>query len=100
MEEAAAALQAGGVAAYPVNSIPSLLSDPQEQARQQQIQTRALGITPADIYNGNPWKLSDTPPTIWRGTPGLGDHNEQVLGNLMGLSQTEIERLKQAEVIA
>lgn len=100
MEEAAAALQAGGVAAYPVNSIPSLLSDPQEQARQQQIQTRAPGIKPADIYNGNPWKLSDTPPTIWRGTPGLGDHNEQVLGDLMGLSQAEIDRLKQAAVIA
>ena len=100
MEEAATALQAVGVAAYPANSIPALLSDPQEQARQQQIQTQAPGLRPTDIYNGNPWKLSDTPPTIWRGTPGLGDHNDLVLGKLMGLSQVEMERLKQTAAIA
>ncbi|MBW1804551.1 MAG: CoA transferase, partial [Deltaproteobacteria bacterium] len=46
-----------------------------------------------------PWRPSDTPAQINRHAPLLGEHNEYVFGELLGMSSVEIRRLEQEKVI-
>jgi len=46
-----------------------------------------------------PWRFSATPAMPPRAAPLLGEHNHYVLGELLGLSQKEIARLKEAQVV-
>lgn len=51
------------------------------------------------IYPGVPFKLSET-PALHRGrAPHIGEHNEQVYGELLGLDAAELRRLKMKMVI-
>jgi crotonobetainyl-CoA:carnitine CoA-transferase CaiB-like acyl-CoA transferase len=47
--------------------------------------------------HGSPWQFSETPPQIGR-APKLGEHNEQVLGDL-GYSAADIAGLRERKVI-
>ena len=47
---------------------------------------------PAAIFNGSPWR-------IYRRAPLIGEHNEEVLAGELGLSQAEIDALRQAGVV-
>jgi crotonobetainyl-CoA:carnitine CoA-transferase CaiB-like acyl-CoA transferase len=49
--------------------------------------------------HGIPWRLSNTPGRIRRPAPLLGEHNQYVFGDLLGLSATEIQRLAEAGAI-
>lgn len=51
------------------------------------------------FYQGPPMKLSKTPITIRRLGPGLGEHNEYVLHDLLGFSKEEIAKLEQDQII-
>ncbi|SRR5579875_2806060 len=44
-------------------------------------------------------KFSATPATIWRGAPALGQDNQLIYGDLLGLSQSEIDALRRDGVI-
>lgn len=46
-----------------------------------------------------PWIMSETPARISRTAPLLGEHNEYVFGELLGISTKEQEKLKEEEVI-
>jgi crotonobetainyl-CoA:carnitine CoA-transferase CaiB-like acyl-CoA transferase len=51
------------------------------------------------FYQGPPMKLSRSPITIRRLAPALGEHNEYVLHDLLGLSREEIAKLEQDQII-
>ena len=44
-------------------------------------------------------KLSETPATIERGAPTLGQHNEEVFGGILGMSDDSVRRLSESGVI-
>ena len=46
----------------------------------------------SEFIFGIPWKFSKTPGRIRRRAPMLGEHNSYVLGDLLGLDQTAIDR--------
>ena len=48
---------------------------------------------------GPPWRLSKTPARVIRHGPLLGQHNDYVLGELLGMSKEEIERLTAEQVL-
>ncbi len=48
---------------------------------------------------GMAWKLSKSPGSIRKPAPCLGEHNHYVLGELLGLSDAEIEELEKEHVI-
>jgi crotonobetainyl-CoA:carnitine CoA-transferase CaiB-like acyl-CoA transferase len=48
---------------------------------------------------GAPWQMSATPAVIQRAAPTLGEHNDYVLGELLGLSAQERQRLVEQKVI-
>ena len=48
---------------------------------------------------GLPWKLSDTPRGNYRYAPSLGEQNNYVFGELLGISKDNIQKLKEEKVI-
>ena len=51
------------------------------------------GFDPCDIY-ATPWLLSATPPrSCARPTPTLGEHNDYVFRELLGLDERRMARL-------
>ena len=60
---------------------------------------KEMGDALSRPYLGWPFKLSKTQPVIeW--VPNLGEHNEYVLGTLLGKSEAEIAQLYDEGVIA
>ena len=47
---------------------------------------------------GNPIKLSDSPADVRR-SPLLGEHTDQILGAVLGMSGEDIEALKKAGAV-
>ena len=46
------------------------------------------------------FRLSESPGGLYRPGPNLGEHNREVLGDILGLSDSEIEQLVADEVVA
>ena len=44
-------------------------------------------------YERNGFRLSDAPAGFARASPTLGEHNDYVLGEVLGLGQSERKRL-------
>jgi crotonobetainyl-CoA:carnitine CoA-transferase CaiB-like acyl-CoA transferase len=91
-------LQAHGVAAGPVLMPSELLSDPHLADRGffEVLDRAEVGAHP---YPGPAFKLSKTPGRLRRPAPLLGEHNHDVLGGLLGLSDDELSRLARRNVI-
>jgi len=91
-------LQQVGVAAFPSLSANEIWADPHLEARSwsEIVDHPALG---AQMVIKPPWKLSETPVRIKRHGPMLGQDNEYVFGELLGLSSADISQLVEREVI-
>jgi benzylsuccinate CoA-transferase BbsF subunit len=91
-------LQGHGVAAMPSCKASDLFSDPHIIARggvaevtHPRLGTRKT-ITP-------PWKMSATPARITRTAPLVGEHNEYVLRDLLGVPEDELAQLIAEKVV-
>ena len=96
--EAMRVLQDAGIAAGAVLTAPELLADPHLNQRGffEVVTHPEAGTFP---LRGMIFNLSKTPGSIRKPAPCLGEHNEYVLGQLLGMSKEEISRLAEEEVI-
>ena len=87
-------LQKAGVAAAPVMDGVDHLNDPHLKARGtfQKVDREVSGTHPI-IVPTSPMRFSKCPISIRRPAPILGEHNEYVFGELLGMSQQEIQAL-------
>ncbi|MGD9117667.1 MAG: CoA transferase [Dehalococcoidia bacterium] len=90
-------LQKGGVAAVPSFNTKQLSNDIHIKERGV-IQNVQHPVTGAIDVLGIPWKLSGIRPSIRRG-PLLGEDNKYVFCELLGLSEDDVRRLEEGEVI-
>jgi len=90
-------LQNAGVAATPVYDTESLVTDPQFQHREYLV-SPGHPVTGNHPVAGIPGKYSGFEPR-YTPAPCLGQDNEDVFGNLLGLSRQEIARLQEEKVI-
>jgi crotonobetainyl-CoA:carnitine CoA-transferase CaiB-like acyl-CoA transferase len=90
-------LGAAGVAAAPSRDAWDLFRDPHLRARGVFVELDHPETGPRDFV-GLPWKMSDCEPPLRR-PPLLGEHNDYVFGELLGLGKAEIGRLKKSGVI-
>jgi crotonobetainyl-CoA:carnitine CoA-transferase CaiB-like acyl-CoA transferase len=97
-EDVTRLLQAAGVAAFPSYTAADVASDPHLRARGT-IQTMTGPQGESRDVVGPPWRFSRTPATIARWTPQLGEHNDYVFRELLGLTREEIEGLVRDKVI-
>lgn len=96
--ELSAILEKAQVPAGPIYNAADMLNDPHYQARNL---FEEVELSPGDTVKLPTFvpKLSETPGgTEWLG-PTLGAHNQEVYGELLGLSAVEIERLHSNGVI-
>ena len=92
-------LQACGVIAAQVSDARDLVEDPHLAARGFWVELDQLDVGPRR-YPGNPIRLSETPVTYRRPAPGLGEHNDEVLGGLLGLPAATLKSLREAGAVA
>ncbi len=86
----AEALQAAGVAAYPVVTMAGLFSDPQLVARRHW-RVRRHSEMGDQAYAFPGFDLAEVPGDIVGPAPCLGEDNEFVFRDLVGLSEAELE---------
>ena len=95
--ELAERLQGFGVAAAPVLNVADLLSNPHYQARKTFIEIEhPLGFT--ETVYGNYVKTTRAEPAYAPG-PAMGQDNEHVYRDLLGLSETRYRELVEGKII-
>lgn len=96
--EAAAELQLAGVAAFPVFDSYDLLADPHLAARDQfrVLPHARFGL---DLTFGQAVVMSETEARYERAAPALGEHSREILRDVGGLGDDEIDRLVLAGVV-
>ncbi|KDN99991.2 MULTISPECIES: CaiB/BaiF CoA transferase family protein [Pseudomonas] len=93
-----AQLEQAGVPCGPINDLAQMFADPQVKARGLAIEMPhpLAGQVP---QVASPIRLSETPVEYRHAPPLLGEHTEQILGEVLGLAASEIERLREAKVV-
>lgn len=83
-----------GVPAGPVYTLPEAFADPQVRARQMMVDApHPLSPDPVPLV-ASPVRMGATPPECRRAPPTLGQHTDEVLGDVLGLSRDEMAELK------
>jgi benzylsuccinate CoA-transferase BbsF subunit len=95
--ELAVTFQSAGISAYPVQDCADLRADENLSAFGffRDLHQSECGPMP---YDGLAYRLSRTPGRQ-SAAPNLGEHTEEVLSGLLGMSAAEIERLRQHGVL-
>jgi crotonobetainyl-CoA:carnitine CoA-transferase CaiB-like acyl-CoA transferase len=98
-DAAAERLQAAGIAAHASWTTPEIAGDPHLRRREAIVEVQEPdGKRRAAV--GVPMRLSKGPEIgIHRGTPQLGEHEDYVYGELLGMSDARRRELEEAEVI-
>jgi benzylsuccinate CoA-transferase BbsF subunit len=91
-------LQNVGVAAVPSFNNEQLYNNPHLQERNVWLEV-AQPVIGSHKTIASPWLFGGSRPEIHRHAPLLGEHNDYVLGDLLGMSTEEITRLKEAKVV-
>lgn len=91
-------LQGAGVAAFPPMANHMLDADPHLAARGFWVEKEHPEVG-ALKHAGIPWRMSETPCEVWRAAPALGQDNEYVFGELLGMSGKQIADLTERQVI-
>jgi crotonobetainyl-CoA:carnitine CoA-transferase CaiB-like acyl-CoA transferase len=96
---AMAELQAAGVPAGAVLTIPEVFLDPHLRARGfwEQVAHPEAGVWDMD---GVAWRLRERPAHVRLPAPRFAEHNEYVYRHLLGLSDTQVAELEEAGLIA
>jgi crotonobetainyl-CoA:carnitine CoA-transferase CaiB-like acyl-CoA transferase len=93
-------LEGLGVPCGPVNDLAQVFADPQVVARGMRLDlphaTARAGTVP---LIANPLKMSATPPAYRRSPPTIGEHTDEVLGELLGLDEAARAGLRAEGVI-
>jgi len=91
-------LQNAGVAAAPVLSVEEMELDPHFAEREISVEKADPKLGKYKL-NKTGWRLSETPGGIRGVAPKLGEHNDYVFGELLGLSGSEIAELIEEKVL-
>jgi formyl-CoA transferase len=98
MKEVIAHFTEHDVVAAPVNTIPQAAQDPHPWERRAMVEVPDF-LAGSIAVSGDFWHFSRT-PAIVGSTPKVGEHNEEVLGALLGYSEEEIAKLYANNVIS
>lgn len=97
--EAMHILQEAGVPAGPTLDAEGMFNDPHLNERGFYIPLGEKEGKPY-VHVAHPWRSSDVPQPFYKLVPDLGEDNNYVLGELLGISEMEIDRLAQDGVLS
>jgi len=98
MKDAIAHFTRHDVVAAPVNTIPQAAQDPHPWERRAMVEVPDF-LAGTIAVSGDFWHFSRTPAVVGS-TPKVGEHNEEILGGLLGYSPDEIAKLYANGVIS
>src|SRR5918997_6926446 len=98
VDEVLEVLKEAGVPAGKVFTAKDMVEDPHYAARENVVTVQDPEIGPFPMQNVVP-RLIDTPGTARCTGPALGQHNDEVYGEVLGLSEVEREALRERGVI-
>ena len=86
-------LEALSIGCGPINTLKQVFADPHVVARGMVIEMNHAAGVPVKVI-ANPVRLSETPADYRVPPPVLGEHTDQILGDLLGMSAREISKLR------
>jgi crotonobetainyl-CoA:carnitine CoA-transferase CaiB-like acyl-CoA transferase len=93
-------LEALKIGCGPINTLKQVFADPQVQARGVVVEMPRAGAEGDTVkVIANPVRLSETPASYRISPPLLGEHTEEVLGEVLGLGRDEIAGLRERGVV-
>jgi len=92
------ALEAEGIPCGPINTVDRIMEDPQIKARDMilEIEHPVAGKLKMP---GLPIKLSETPGAVLHPAPLLGQHTDEILKEMLGLSPEQIAEMRTKKVL-
>ena len=90
-------IEQAGIPCGPINRVSEVVNDPQVLSRNMVVDIPHPNIPDLKVPN-SPLKLAETPPSVRRPPPLLGQHNEEILFEL-GYADESISKLRQKGVI-
>ena len=95
-----AELEKAKVGCGPINTLEQVFDDPHVKAREMTVEMAhpATGDRPAKLI-ASPIKMSETPVGYRHAPPMLGQHTEEVLGEMLGLSASDVAALREKGVV-
>jgi crotonobetainyl-CoA:carnitine CoA-transferase CaiB-like acyl-CoA transferase len=98
--EALEMLLAAGVCAQPVNGFRDVLAERHYQERRTFLEMQDPALAKAYFIDGLPWVESPASKFRYTPAPQMGGDNEYVFGDVLGLTNEEIESLSLSGVLA
>jgi len=93
-------LQGIGIPAYPVMDAPALVDDPNlNQLHRSHVDVRAKHLDENELFRGIVWKLSVGHGEVSHPTPISGQHNDQILLNLLKYNNDEVKNFRERGII-
>ncbi len=87
-----------GLPYSPINNMKDICEDPHIAYRKMLVEIDQPGIGKMKIAN-SAIRLSETPGEVYAPAPLLGQHSEEVLKEILGYSQEQIDSLKEEKII-
>jgi formyl-CoA transferase len=94
LHDALKVLDAAAVPAGTSFTVADAFTDPHYAAREMIVAVDDPALGPIRMQGVTP-KLSETPGAVRRGAPLLGEHNDEVYCELLGLSPATVARLRE-----
>ncbi|MCB1743604.1 MAG: CoA transferase [Gammaproteobacteria bacterium] len=91
-------IEAAGLPCAPIHSVDQVMTHPQVLANDMVLESRRADGSSVSLL-GMPFKLSTTPAQAGDAPPEPGQHNAEILAELLGMSDTEIAGLARDGVI-
>ena len=99
IDEAVEIILASGCPAAPINTIDRIVADPHIAGAREMFVTLPHPTAGDMKICGNQIKLSETPVQFQRPAPLLGQHEEEILHEMLGLNADEVKALKEEGVL-
>ena len=81
-----------------VNTIAEVVNSPVVREREMLVEVDLPGDGPVKLVN-TPFKFSGKAVRPQGPPPRLGEHNEEILGEMLGMSKTDVEELTRAGIL-
>jgi len=98
IDEWLAMLEEAGIPCAPINTVDRVLNDPQIKARDMIVEVDHP-VAGKMHLPGIPIKMYKTPGSVDTPAPLLGQHTEEILKELLGMSKEEVDALRAKDVL-
>ena len=91
--------QALSVPVASANTAKDVVDSPQFNARGFFVETEHPVMGKIDKFPSSPYRFSKTPWVISNPAPQLGEHNEEIFCSRLGITQDELIKLKETQIV-